>query len=74
MGGIAVPVLDPEGRPVAALSIAALNDRILAREAAMAQALMRESTVCQVRWSEAVRASRLAGARTPSKTTPETLR
>lgn len=75
MGGIAVPVLDPEGRPVAALSIAALNDRILAREAAMAQALMRESTVCQVRWSEAVRTSRRqAGAASPSRTLPETLR
>ena len=75
MGGIAVPVLDPEGRPVAALSIAALNDRILAREAAMAQALMRESTVCQVRWSEAVRTSRRqAGAASPSRTLPETPR
>ena len=49
MGGIAVPILDPEGRPVAALSIAALNERILTREAALAQALQHESTVCQVR-------------------------
>ena len=63
MGGIAVPILDPEGRPVAALSIAALNERILAREAALAQALRHESTICQVRWAEAARASRTS----PSK-------
>lgn len=75
MGGISVPVLDPEGHPVAALSIAALNDRILGREAAMAQALMHESTVCQVRWAEAVRTSRRqAGTPTPPRTTLETLR
>lgn len=60
MGGIAVPILDPHGRPVAAISIAALNDRILTREAAMGQALMHEAMQCQVRWSEATR----PGART----------
>lgn len=53
MGGIAVPIFDVTGRPVAAISIAALNDRILSREAAMGQALMREAMVCQVRWAEA---------------------
>ena len=58
MGGIGVAILDTEGRPVAALSIAALNDRILAREPALAQALLREATVCQVRWAEATRADR----------------
>ncbi len=53
MGGIAVPIFDVTGRPVAAISIAALNDRILSREAAMGQALMREAMVCHVRWAEA---------------------
>lgn len=55
MGGIAVPILDADGRPVAAISIAALSDRILSREAALAQALKREATVCQVLWAEAMR-------------------
>ena len=57
-GGIGVAILDPDGRPVAALSIAALNDRILSREAALAHDLVREATVCQVRWAEATRADR----------------
>ena len=55
MGGIGVPILDPQGRPVAAISIAALNDRILSREAAMGQSLMHEAMQCQVRWAEATR-------------------
>ncbi len=55
MGGIAMPILGPDGRPVAAISIAALSDRILGREAALAQALKRETTVCQVLWAEATR-------------------
>ena len=55
MGGIAMPILGPDGRPVAAISVAALSDRILGREAALAQALKRETTVCQVRWAEATR-------------------
>lgn len=67
MGGIAVPILDPEGRPVAALSIAALNERILTREAALAQALQHESTVCQVRWAEAQQ--HRAAPRAPAKET-----
>ena len=62
MGGIGVAILDAEGRPVAALSIAALNERILTREAALAQALLNEATVCQVRWAEATRADRRAPA------------
>ncbi|HEY0202174.1 MAG TPA: IclR family transcriptional regulator, partial [Burkholderiaceae bacterium] len=62
MGGIAAAVLDPQGRPVAALSIAALSDRILSREAALAQALLREATVCQVRWVESSWTDRRAGA------------
>lgn len=60
MGGIAMPILDPQGRPVAALSVAALSDRILEREAALAQALKRETTVCQVRWAEATRSAAAA--------------
>ena len=47
---------------MAALSIASLNERILTREAALAHALVREATVCQVRWAEAMRPDR----RTPS--------
>lgn len=62
MGGIGVAILDAEGRPVAALSIAALNERILTREAALAQSLLHEATVCQVRWAEATRADRRAPA------------
>ena len=58
MGGIGAAILDSEGRPVAALSIAALNERILTREPALAQALLHEATVCQVRWAEATRADR----------------
>mgnify|MGYP002150127154 CR=1 FL=1 len=57
-----VAILDTQGRPVAALSIASLNERILTREAALAHALVREATVCQVRWAEAMRPDR----RTPS--------
>ncbi|ART49487.1 IclR family transcriptional regulator [Acidovorax carolinensis] len=58
MGGIGAAILDPEGRPVAALSIASLNDRVLTRETALAHALLHEATVCQVRWAEATRAHR----------------
>lgn len=54
MGGIGVPILDSQGRAVAAISIAALNDRILSREAAMGQALMHEAMQSQVRWAEAI--------------------
>lgn len=60
MGGIGVAILDPQGHPVAALSIASLNERILTREPALAQALLHEATVCQVRWAEATRADRPA--------------
>ena len=50
MGGIAVPVLGADGRPVAAISIAALTDRITTREAALALALQREAAQCQALW------------------------
>ena len=53
MGGIAVPILGADGRPVAAISIAALNDRITSREAELAQALRREAATCEVLWSRA---------------------
>ncbi|MBY4897025.1 IclR family transcriptional regulator [Cupriavidus sp. AU9028] len=43
MGGIAIALPGPDGYPVAALSIAALNERIVAREIAMAKALRREA-------------------------------
>ena len=67
MGGIGVAILDPQGRPVAALSIASLNERILTREAALAHALVREATVCQVRWAEATRPDRRTATHYPEK-------
>ena len=47
MGGIAAPILGADGRPVAALSIAALNERIGEREAELAAGLLREAALCQ---------------------------
>ena len=47
MGGIGMPIVGPEGRPVAAISIAALSDRIVERKAELAAALKREAVVCQ---------------------------
>jgi DNA-binding IclR family transcriptional regulator len=46
MGGIAVPILGADRRPVAAISIAALTERILSREEALAEALLREAAGC----------------------------
>ncbi|MGY8524320.1 IclR family transcriptional regulator [Paracidovorax citrulli] len=43
MGGIAVALPGPDGYPLGALSIAALNERIVSRESAMAKALRREA-------------------------------
>lgn len=54
MGGIAVPIFSASGRPVGALSIPALTERITQRERELAQALKREATLCQVRWAEAL--------------------
>ena len=68
MGGIGVPVFDADGKPVAAISIAALNDRILAREAELGQALMREAMLCQVRWVEATHAGLRTEHRVASST------
>jgi DNA-binding IclR family transcriptional regulator len=50
MGGIAVPVLGQDGRPAAALSIAALSERITSREDALATALKREAAACEAGW------------------------
>ncbi|KQP15145.1 IclR family transcriptional regulator [Pseudorhodoferax sp. Leaf267] len=50
MGGIGVPILGADGRPVAALSIAALSDRITGRETELAQALQHEAALCQSQW------------------------
>jgi DNA-binding IclR family transcriptional regulator len=50
MGGIAVPVLGADGRPVAAISIAALTERIVSREEALAAALKREVAECETAW------------------------
>lgn len=47
MGGIAAPILGADGRPMAALSIAALNERITEREAELAAGLQREAALCQ---------------------------
>jgi DNA-binding IclR family transcriptional regulator len=45
MGGAAVAVTDRNGRPVAALSIAALSDRVTSREKQLAAALKREAQI-----------------------------
>ena len=50
MGGIAVPIMGRDGRPVAALSVAALTDRITERERLLAVALKREAAACEALW------------------------
>ncbi|MGY2049774.1 IclR family transcriptional regulator [Methylobacterium sp. JK268] len=47
MGAIGVPVRDAAGRPVAALSIAALTTRVREREALLAEALRREANLME---------------------------
>lgn len=47
MGGLAVPLLDHHGYPIAALSIAALSTRIAGREASIVAALKREAAICE---------------------------
>ncbi|MDB5797646.1 MAG: IclR family transcriptional regulator, partial [Paucimonas sp.] len=49
MGGAAAAVTDRQGRPVAALSIAALSERVTAREKQLAAALKREAGVIAAR-------------------------
>ena len=53
MGGIAMPILGADGRPVAALSVAALTERITSREQALAAALKREVAECDGAWRHA---------------------
>jgi DNA-binding IclR family transcriptional regulator len=43
MGAVGVPIIGLDGRPFAALSIAALSDRLAAREAELVAALQREA-------------------------------
>jgi DNA-binding IclR family transcriptional regulator len=50
MGGLGVAVRGPGGQPIAALSIAALTERIVAREAELAQALIDESREIERAW------------------------
>lgn len=52
MAGAAVAILDPHGRPVAALSIAALTDRIHSRESALAASLKKEAAAISARLAE----------------------
>lgn len=47
MGGIAVPLLGKNRRPIAALSIAALTERITLREQALYAALAAEASACE---------------------------
>ena len=56
MGGIAMPIFGEDGRPVAAISVAALSDRIRAREQVLAEALRRETALCTANWRRAGRA------------------
>lgn len=50
MGGLGVAVRGPSGRPIAALSIAALNERIESREQELAQALSQEAREIERSW------------------------
>ncbi|MBP0636045.1 helix-turn-helix domain-containing protein [Cupriavidus sp. AcVe19-6a] len=50
MGGIAIALPGPDGYPLGAISIAALNERITSREAAMARALRREADAICEHW------------------------
>ena len=50
IGGIAMPILGNDQRPVAAISIAALSDRISSRELALAGALKHEAAICESLW------------------------
>jgi DNA-binding IclR family transcriptional regulator len=50
MGGVGVPVCAPGGKPVAALSIAALSERISGRELDLARALKDEARLIERAW------------------------
>lgn len=51
MGGIAVPILDYEGQPLGALSIAALSERLRSREARLAKRLKDEARRISSAWT-----------------------
>ncbi|AUA54776.1 Negative regulator of allantoin and glyoxylate utilization operons [Achromobacter spanius] len=50
MGGLGVAVRGPSGRAIAALSVAALSDRIRSRETELAQALTAEARAIERAW------------------------
>lgn len=50
MGGLGVAIRGPSGRAIAALSIAALNERIASREQELAQALTQEARDIERSW------------------------
>lgn len=50
MGGLGVAVRAPGGQPIAALSVAALSERIATREAELAQALIDEALAIEHAW------------------------
>ncbi len=54
MGGIAVPILDYDGRPIGALSVAALSARIRSREAVIARQLRQEARRITGAWTRVV--------------------
>jgi len=54
MGGIAVPILDDQGRPIGALSVAAQTVRLRAREAALARRLRAEASHIASAWTGSV--------------------
>jgi len=45
MGGIGVPIFSADGRPVAAISIAALSDRVSSRVEKLSEILKREAQI-----------------------------
>jgi len=45
MGAVGVPIIGPEGKPIGALAIAALSDRISSRLENMVEMLKREADV-----------------------------
>ncbi|MDS1142531.1 IclR family transcriptional regulator [Pusillimonas sp. SM2304] len=50
MGGLGIPVKGPDGQPIAALSIAALSERISSRERELAEALKEEVHAIERAW------------------------
>ncbi|WP_454727469.1 MULTISPECIES: IclR family transcriptional regulator [Cupriavidus] len=70
MGGIAIALPGPDGYPLGAISIAALNERITEREPALARALRREAEAVSAAWLPAAAQdgpARSSTARRPRK-------